>query len=217
MDRKKESIAAAETAYYEWDNVRQSETAVLEQLTGQKMARMMKEQNERELYLYALKNAGFDSEEDYERAVMDEAEVERLEAETAQREAQMIRRKERIRFLTQEVSHAEWQDMQLLKGKIEELSEQKKLKNERVSVLYNRMEINRNIKTRAEGLYRVRMQLQKEYSEVYTLSAVANGELSGKDRLPFEQYVQSFYFEQVIFEANHRLKQMSGGRYAIAS
>lgn len=65
--KKKESIAAAETAYYEWDNVRQSETAVLTQLLGQKTARAMKEQNERELYASALKNAGFDSEEDYEQ------------------------------------------------------------------------------------------------------------------------------------------------------
>ncbi len=59
-------------------------------------------------------------------------------------------------------------------------------------------------------------QLQKQYSEIAILSQVANGDLVGKERLPFEQYVQAFYFEQVIVEANVRLRQMSGGRYALA-
>ncbi|MGN0506361.1 MAG: SbcC/MukB-like Walker B domain-containing protein [Lachnospiraceae bacterium] len=214
-EQKKQEISSAETAYYEWDNQRQSEAAVLEQLLGQKTARAMKEQNARETYLSALKSAGFDTEADYDRAVLNEAQIEELEEKTAKREAELLKRRERIRFLQQEVSHSEWKDTGFVRKQIEDLKARKNVRNERISVLYNRIETNEKIRVQAEKQIRIRKQLQKEYGSIFTLSAVANGELPGKDRLPFEQYVQAFYFEQVIYEANHRLKQMSGGRYAL--
>lgn len=65
-------------------------------------------------------------------------------------------------------------------------------------------------------------KLDKEYGEtktkyllVKTLSETANGRLKGKDKIDFEKYVQSFYFQIVVSEANKRLKKMSGGQYEL--
>lgn len=56
---------------------------------------------------------------------------------------------------------------------------------------------------------------KKQYLLAKTLSETANGRLKGKDKIDFEKYVQSFYFQIVVGEANKRLKKMSGGQYEL--
>ncbi len=46
-----------------------------------------------------------------------------------------------------------------------------------------------------------------------TLSETANGDLSGKDKIKLETYVQMNYFDRIIARANIRLNKMSGGQY----
>lgn len=60
-----------------------------------------------------------------------------------------------------------------------------------------------------------RHQLEKDYLSVNNLSKTANGELVGKQKLAFEQFVQASYFNQIIAEANKRLTAMSNGRYEL--
>ena len=47
------------------------------------------------------------------------------------------------------------------------------------------------------------------------LSDTANGQLSGKERISLETYVQSAYFERIIQRANTRLMVMSNGQYEL--
>lgn len=47
------------------------------------------------------------------------------------------------------------------------------------------------------------------------LSNVANGMISGKDKITFERYVQGTYFEYIINAANKRLTEMTDGRYEL--
>lgn len=58
-------------------------------------------------------------------------------------------------------------------------------------------------------------QTKSRYLLAKTLSETANGRLKGKDKIDFEKYVQSFYFQIVVSEANKRLKKMSGGQYEL--
>ena len=57
--------------------------------------------------------------------------------------------------------------------------------------------------------------LEEEYRMKKTLSDTANGQLSGKERISLETYVQSAYFERIIQRANTRLMVMSNGQYEL--
>jgi len=56
-------------------------------------------------------------------------------------------------------------------------------------------------------------QLEKKYASVKALSNTANGQLSGKEKIMLETYIQMNYFDRIIARANTRLMIMTGGQY----
>ncbi len=55
----------------------------------------------------------------------------------------------------------------------------------------------------------------EETEELCRMSDVANGQLTGFQKMPFEQFIQSVHFERVLGYANRRLGMMSGGRFEL--
>lgn len=55
--------------------------------------------------------------------------------------------------------------------------------------------------------------LERRYQLTKSLSDTANGDVSGKDRIKLETYIQMAYFDRIIARANTRLMRMSGGQY----
>lgn len=56
-------------------------------------------------------------------------------------------------------------------------------------------------------------QLEKRFAWLNALSATANGGISDKEKISFETYVQTSYFERILRRANIRLQKMTGGQY----
>ena len=77
--------------------------------------------------------------------------------------------------------------------------------------LCNNLELYSLLKNKSEEFCKA----QKEFEVSQLLSKTANGELQGKEKLKFEQYVQGVYFKQVLEEANKRLNKMSSGQYTM--
>ncbi|WMI80098.1 AAA family ATPase [Anaerotignum sp. MB30-C6] len=68
---------------------------------------------------------------------------------------------------------------------------------------------------KAKGELNFRRKIEKQYLPIMELSKTANGDLSGKDKITFESFVQAFYFERVLRAANSRLGEMTQGRYRL--
>ena len=59
------------------------------------------------------------------------------------------------------------------------------------------------------------IKLENEVMIYKDLSDTANGSITGKNKLEFEQYVQASYFDRVLVSANKRLKYMTDERYQL--
>lgn len=79
--------------------------------------------------------------------------------------------------------------------------------------LHSRITANRvaleNIRKNAGNLITV----EKRYAWVKALSNTANGQLTGKEKIMLETYIQMNYFDRIIARANTRLMIMTDGQY----
>jgi exonuclease SbcC len=55
--------------------------------------------------------------------------------------------------------------------------------------------------------------VEEKWNMVKSLSNTANGNLSGKEKIMLETYIQMNYFDRILVRANRRLQKMTGGQY----
>ena len=113
---------------------------------------------------------------------------------------------------TQKVEHEK--EHILREGKKLLLQEQKELER-KLRELFSRICANKRIQKEIDKMYASYEASKKEYVLCASLAKTANGELAGKARIPFEQYVQAFYFEQILQAANQKLSLMTNGQYEL--
>ena len=58
-------------------------------------------------------------------------------------------------------------------------------------------------------------KIEKEYNIIKVLSDTSNGTLTGKKKITFENYVQSYFMSTMLVEANKRLTKMTDSRYLL--
>lgn len=81
--------------------------------------------------------------------------------------------------------------------------------------IHHRLETNR---TARDNMVRQRAAMEaarQQWTWVKAMADTAAGEVSGKDKITFETYVQMAYFERIIARANARFMVMSGGQYEL--
>lgn len=84
-----------------------------------------------------------------------------------------------------------------------------------ITALAARLQTNQtaldNLRARFEEL----TALEAQWGWMRALSATANGNLAGKEKIMLETYIQMTYFDRVIARANTRFMVMSGGQYEL--
>ncbi len=68
-----------------------------------------------------------------------------------------------------------------------------------------------NIKTKLGEIKKV----EEKWTWMKALSNTANGNISGKEKIMLETYIQMTYFDRIINRANRRFMVMSGGQYEL--
>lgn len=85
----------------------------------------------------------------------------------------------------------------------------------------NKVNLDFRIKNNETSLSKIRKTVEErqnvinEFLVYQKLSNVANGMISGRDKITFERYIQGVYFEYIINAANKRLTEMTDGRYEL--
>lgn len=79
------------------------------------------------------------------------------------------------------------------------------------TALTRNQDILHKVRSRQEDIAAV----EKKYIWMRALADTANGNLTGKQKIELETYIQMTYFDRIIRRANLRLLTMSGGQYEL--
>ena len=178
-----------------------------------------REKNEREV-LELFNNAqalckkvlaenGFADGTAYKAALVNEKELAEMSKRLSDYESEGKRLSDEIKRLERETETKEKPDWEKLKSKetsvSNDISGKRKMRDEIKSRLDKIVKALAELRKTAASLDK----LDAQYAAVKQLSAVANGKFN------FETYVQTAYFERVLYAANQRLKTMSQNRYEL--
>ena len=109
-----------------------------------------------------------------------------------------------IRLQEEEVA-AEREEMQRAKR------ERSARRDQKYTALTRNQDILHKVRNRQEDIAAV----EKKYIWMRALADTANGNLTGKQKIELETYIQMTYFDRIIRRANLRLLTMSGGQYEL--
>ena len=170
--------------------------------------------------------AGKEETELLEHIAAWEAQKERLEEaqKTAKEELDAIQKKltEVQAALTaiQALETADSQEQPLpseieLQEDLRGLSEQKQVLDQRYNEQYHAANTNQNTYDAIRNQQSQMQTVEEEYKWVNALADTACGNVSGKQKIELETYVQMAYFDRILRKANVRFLTMSQGQYEL--
>lgn len=166
-------------------------------------------------YQKKLAECGFVDEQSFQRALRTEAEIKaiRESIELYQNERKHLQLE--LLRLSQATKGKAKQDLSALEREKAALSLQKNVIDSKVKTIMTRFGVNQTAAMALSRALQAQQAYQAEYLLISDLSKTANGNLIGKQKVAFEQYVQIAYFNQILTEANKRLRLMSGSRFEL--
>lgn len=166
-------------------------------------------------FLEALSARGFENVQEYEKMLMSEKAIQELTRECERFREELNKAKVELSTFEKDSAGLAFSDTTRMTAKKEELVLEKELQEGRIRARISRLDQNRNVRVKFVARQQEMGESGKQYSIYKDLSDTANGNLTGKQRLAFERYIQAFYFNRVLMEANHRFDYMTNGRYAL--
>lgn len=97
----------------------------------------------------------------------------------------------------------------------QELMEQRTAAAAAQRTVHTRLSANKGALEHIQKKAQALRQVEERYTWMRTLSNTVNGNLSGKEKIALETYVQMTFFDRILSRANVRFLIMSGGQYEL--
>lgn len=215
LKKSTDLLNKAEEAYRQLKSGIEAESAALQEnkMLYKRKNSELKESAEK--YKNAVIESGFRTERDYIDALIDEKKLEELKDEIKEYRESLAAAQKAVTVLKDTVTSGKFTDTEPLEKQLEAynvLKDEIEEKREELFGFYNQnKEILEKLAQEKESLKGV----TEQYLNLKNLSETASGELKGKEKIAFEQYIQRAYFSRIIYEANKRFEYMSAGRYLL--
>lgn len=141
--------------------------------------------------------------------------LEKTEKECRRSENILTELKGKIEQLKKALEDKEDIDTEKLSEEKRELLQRKTELSEKQDELIIRIDTNTRAKDNISSKEAELTAIEEKWTWVKALSNTANGNISGKERIMLETYIQATFFERIIERANTRLMVMSAGQYAL--
>lgn len=149
-----------------------------------------------------------------EREVIEDS-LKRAERRLSEVKEQLAGTRSRIEEAKRRLADAEEVDAASVEARLVSIKAERKALDGRRMNLSNRLNVNLTAKANIESVAASVDRISARWSWVKALSNTANGNISGKEKIMLETYVQMTYFDRIISRANLRLLKMSGGQYEL--
>ena len=120
-----------------------------------------------------------------------------------------------VKALTNQLKDVQEIDSEMETKQQSKLTATKENLSEKITEISSRLDRNgdalKNIRERSGSL----AEVETKWTWVKALSNTANGNISGKEKIMLETYIQMTYFDRILARANTRFMVMSGGQYEL--
>jgi DNA repair protein SbcC/Rad50 len=168
---------------------------------------------EREIFKSNLAEQGFDNYNVYHTSKRSEVEIQRLVAELRSYREGLRSVSDRLEELTQLLANVKTPDVDGLKALLEKASIAIEALNQKHTNLFVKKRDNQEIFANVLRLNENMKVLEERYKLIGHLYEITKGQNSF--RVTFERYVLAAFLDDILREANYRLRKMTSGRYEL--
>lgn len=221
LNQKKKEKEKLDIEFREISSIKQKLSSMIKSLESsinifkddiESLEKDIKEYNVKLDNLYSVNNTNY---EDYQNNKLDKYESNSLKSKIDNYDSCKKEYESTIKLLEPEVSGKKVIDVKEKENQLNELIELYSKNDNLYTSLNATLEKLKSSTSNIKNYLKDNKQVQDEYNVIKLLSDTANGTLTGKQRITFENYVQSYFMQSVLVEANKRLIKMTDSRYEL--
>lgn len=168
---------------------------------------------ERESFKNMLTDQGFENYGVYHSAKKSDKEVQELEHQIRKFREDLRSVTDRLQELTELLKDVKTPDVEGLKVSVEKVHSERELINQQRTDLFVKKRDNEEIYARVAQLNEQMKVMEKRYKLIGHLHDIARGQ--NNLRVTFERFVLASFLDDILREANGRLRKMTAGRFQL--